>query len=266
MWRKYSRLLGRFIVISFRDMSEFRIDFFTSVLHSLIYQGIFIVFWKAVLTFTADDLGGWKFPDLVILTAFTLVSNAVMQWFAGLLQLPRKVINGELDKYLSKPLSPLFALVAEEINGMASVHQMVSALLILGSACAYYGVRPQPGDVLASLLLMVIGCIVLLLIQGWISMLTFWWGDVSRINSLFMLSGEFERYPITLFPLTVQRFLTWVIPIGAISTYPVLLFLGKAQGAAPRVLAVAAALALFWILVFHLSWRRALARYEAFGG
>lgn len=265
MFRKYSRLLGRFIAISFRDMSEFRIDFFTSILHSLIYQAIFIVFWKAVLTFTADDLGGWRFPDLVILTAFTLVSNAVMQWFAGLLQLPRKVLNGELDKYLSKPLSPLFALIAEEVNGMASTHQMVSALLILGGACLYFGVQPAIGNILVSLLLMILGCIVLLLIQGWISMLTFWWGDVSRLSSIFMLSGEFERYPINLFPLTVRHLLTWVIPIGAISTYPVLIFLGRADGAA-RYLGIAATLALFWGLVFQLSWRKALARYEAFGG
>ena len=265
MWRKYSRLLFRFVMISFRDMSEFRIDFFTSILHSLIYQAIFIVFWKAVLSFTAKDLGGWRFPDLVILTAFTLVSNAVMQWFAGLLQLPRKVLKGELDKYLSKPLSPLFALVAEDMNGMASMQAMVSAVLILGSACLYFGVHPTLGGILVSLLLMVVGCVVLLLIQGWISMLTFWWGDVSRLSSLFMLSGEFERYPINLFPLGVRRLLTWVIPIGAISTYPVLVFLGRAESAV-RYLGIAAVLALFWAVVFRFSWRKALARYEAFGG
>jgi ABC-2 type transport system permease protein len=264
MFRKYSRLLGRFIVISFRDMSEFRIDFFTSVLHSLIYQAIFIVFWKAVLSFT-PDLGGWTFPDLVILTAFTLVSNAIMQWFAGLLSLPRKVLNGELDKYLSKPLSPLFALIAEDINGMASAHQMISALLILGTTCVYFGVTPAVANIVLSLLLTITGCIVLLLIQGWISMLTFWWGDVSRLSSIFMLSGEFERYPINVFPLAVQRLLTWVIPIGAISTYPVLVFLGRAASPG-RYLAIAATLALAWALVFQLSWRKALARYEAFGG
>jgi ABC-2 type transport system permease protein len=265
MWRKYFRLLFRFVVISFRDVSEFRIDFFTSILHSLIYQAIFIVFWKSILTFTPNGLGGWRFPDLVILTAFTLVSNAVMQWFAGLLQLPRKVLKGELDKYLSKPLSPLFALIAEDMNGVASLQAMVSALLILGSACLYFGVHPAMGDVLASLLLMVLGSVVLLLIQGWISMLTFWWGDVSRLSSLFMLSGDFERYPINLFPLGVQRLLTWVIPIGAISTYPVLIFLGRAESAV-RYLWIAAVLAVFWAMVFRFSWHKALERYEAFGG
>lgn len=265
MWRKYSRLLFRFVVISFRDMSEFRVDFFTSILHSLIYQAIFIVFWKTVLTFTARDLGGWSFGDLVILTAFTLLSNAIMQWFVGFLHLPRKVLKGELDKYLAKPVSPLFVLVAEEMNGIVSVQQLASAVLVLGGACFYFGVRPALTDVAASLLLMVLGCIALLLIQGWISMLTFWWGDVSRLSSLFMISGEFERYPINLFPLGIRRLLTWGIPIGAISTYPVLIFLGRTELAAPH-LGIAAILVLFWMLLFHVSWRKALRRYEAFGG
>lgn len=265
MWRKYSKLLFRFVVISFRDMSEFRIDFFTSILHSVIYQAIFIAFWKAILSFTPNGLGGWRFSDLVILSAYTLVANAVMVWFTGLLRLPGKVLKGELDKYLSKPLSPLFALIAEEINGVNAVQQMLSAVLILGGACAWFGVVPAAGDVALSLLLMLAGCAVILMIQSWISMLTFWWGDVSRLSSLFMLTGEFERYPVTLFPLGVQRFLTWIVPIAAISTYPVLVFLGRAESPA-SYLGVSLLLMFLWGTIFQWSWRKALARYEAFGG
>ncbi|HEX6085962.1 MAG TPA: ABC-2 family transporter protein [Thermoanaerobaculia bacterium] len=265
MWRKYARLLYRFVAISFRNMSEFRLDFFTSIVHSLIYQAIFIVFWKSVLTFTAHDLGGWTFPDLVVLSAFTLVSNSVMLWFAGLLRLPQKVIKGELDKYLCKPVSPLFALVAEEVNAIPSAQRMISALLILGGACAYFGFRPAPANVLLSLGLMILGCFLMLLVQGCVAMLSFWWGDVSYLSSLVNLTGEFERYPITLFPLGVRGFLTWIVPIAAISTFPVLVFLGKAESVA-RYFGIAALLAIVWMTLFRLSWRKALARYEAFGG
>ncbi len=265
MWRKYSRLLFRFVAISFRNMSEFRIDFFTSVVHSLIYQAIFIVFWKSVLSFTGQNLGEWRFPDLVILSGFTLVSNSIMLWFSGLLRLPQKVLKGELDKYLSKPVSPLFALVAEEVNALPSAQRMLSAILIVGGACLYFGIRPALGNVLLSLLLMVLGCFVMLLVQGWIAMLTFWWGDVSYLNSLVGITGDYERYPINLFPLGVRWFLTWIIPIGAISTFPALVFLGKGESAAVYF-GIAALLAVFWSIVFQFSWRKALCRYEAFGG
>ncbi len=259
------KLLFRFVAVSFRNLSEYRIDFFTSIVHSLIYQAIFIVFWKSVLSFTGQKLAGWSFPDLVVLTGFTLVSNSVMLWFVGFLRLPQKVIKGELDKYLAKPVSPLFALVAEEVNALPSAQRMLTALLMVGGACLYFGVRPSAANVLLSILLMVLGCFVMLLVQGWVAMLSFWWGDVSYLNSLVGLTGDFERYPITLFPVGVQRFLTWIIPIGAISTYPVLVFLGKAQSAA-LYLGIAALLAVFWSTLFGVSWRKALWRYEAFGG
>jgi viologen exporter family transport system permease protein len=265
MWRKYSRLLFRFATVSFRDMSEFRLDFFTSIVHSLIYQGIFFVFWKSVLSFTASSLSDWSFPDLFILSTFTLVSTAVMQWFVGLLQLPAKVLQGGLDKYLAKPVSPLFALLAEDMNGVASLQQMASALLILAVVSIYYHVRVTLVSVCASLGLMVLGCLVVLLVQGCLAMLTFWWGDVSRLQSLFGLTGEFERYPLTLFPLALRNFLIWIVPIGLISTYPVLVYLGRVE-ALSRYLAIAAGLAAFWGLVFFLGWRRAIARYESFGG
>jgi ABC-type uncharacterized transport system permease subunit len=63
----------------------------------------------------------------------------------------------------------------------------------------------------------------------------------------------------------VQRLLTWVLPVGLVSTYPVLVFLGRA----PLLgwpLAAAAGLAAFWIPVFSFLWQKALVRYESFGG
>ncbi|MEO1086671.1 MAG: hypothetical protein AAFY88_20755, partial [Acidobacteriota bacterium] len=78
---RYIKLLYRFTAVSFRNFSEFRIDFFTAVLHNLLYQAIFIVFWKSVVSYTDGALGEWTFPELAVLSAFTLVATALMQWF-----------------------------------------------------------------------------------------------------------------------------------------------------------------------------------------
>lgn len=265
MWRKYSRLLVRFAVVSFRDMSEFRIDFFTSILHNLIYQAIFIIFWKSIVTFTAGALGEWSFPDLVVLSTFSLLSAAIMQWFAGFLHLSRKVLRGEVDRYLCRPISPLFAMLAEEMNGLASLQQSLSAALLLVVVIAYFDLEVTALGVLASLAVLAVGCVVVLLIQGTIGLLAFWLGDVSRINSLFMISGEFEKYPVNLFPPLLRHFLVWVIPIGLLATYPALVFLGRID-IAHRFLAIGALLTVVWGLIFFRVWSKALTRYESFGG
>lgn len=265
MWRRYSRLLFRFASVSFRDASEFRSDFLMSLAHNLLYQGIFILFWKSVLDFTPAGLGAWTFPQLAVLSAFTLLATALMQWFMGFLQLSGKILQGEVDKYLCKPISPLFALWAESINALASAQQLVSAALIIAGVCVYYRVPVTPGAALAGLGLLALGCLVVILIQGCIAMLAFWLGDVSRINTLLQITGNFERYPINLFPPWLQGMLTWVVPIGLISTYPVMVFLGKAEEPW-RYLATGLVLAAVWGLIFRETWRRALRRYESFGG
>ena len=106
---------------------------------------------------------------------------------------------------------------------------------------------------------------MVLLIQGSIALGSFWLGDVSRVQRLVLKAREFERYPLTIFSGAVQWLLTWVVPIGLVSTYPVLVFLGKA----PLVgwpLGAAAALAAAWSATFSALWRKALVRYESFGG
>jgi hypothetical protein len=45
MWRRSCKLLYRFAAVSFRDMSVFRTDFLMSLLHNLVYQAIFLIFW-----------------------------------------------------------------------------------------------------------------------------------------------------------------------------------------------------------------------------
>jgi ABC-2 type transport system permease protein len=265
MLLKHLKLLYRFAVISFRNMSEFRIDFMTSILHNVLYQAIFIIFWRSILSFTSESLGEWTFPELAILSAFSLLATAIMQWFVGLTTLSRKVLRGEVDKYLCKPVSPLLALLAEEMRGLASLQQVVSAGAILGGIAAYYDVPMTPASAVWSLLVLVVGCVVVVLIQGTIAMLAFWLGDVSRIQSLFMISGELERYPLTLFPSWLQQMMTWIIPIGLISTFPVLVLLGRVEMAASYLL-IGISLLVVWGSIFSLMWSRALRRYESFGG
>jgi ABC-2 type transport system permease protein len=253
------------VAISFRDLSEFRLDFVTSLLHNLLYQGIFIVFWMSVTSFTGGALGDWAFPDLVVLSAFSLLATAVMQWFSGLLRLAPKVVRGELDKYLAKPVSPLFALLAEEIQGLGFLQQSVSAVVILVATTAYFNLDVSLVSVGASLAVLVVGCLVITLVQGCIGLASFWLGDVSRLHRLVLITGEFERYPLTLFPGWVQGFLTWGMPIGLVSTYPVLVYLDRAEAVAPY-LGIGLVLAAAWGSIFRFTWRRALVRYESFGG
>jgi len=261
---RYLRLLVSFARISFRDMSEFRLDFFTSIGHYLIYQAIFFVFWKSILGFTADSLGDWQFPELVILSSFTLMSMAAMLLFTGFVTLYQKVLTGSLDKYLCRPVSPLFGLLAEDMRIFAAFQQLVAGLLIVIPVCIYYELHLAWYNILAATVLLIAGSFLIVLIQGCLSLSTFWFGDVSRIQGFVQVMGDFEKYPINLFPGWLQAYLTWILPIGLISTCPVLVLLGKAS---PGYFLMAAfSLMCIWGIIFKKMWGVALTRYESFGG
>lgn len=262
---KHLRLLRSFCRISFSDLSEFRVDFFTSILHYLVYQALFLIFWKSILTLSNGHLGHWTLPELIVFSSFSLFSNAISLWFYGLLTLHDKVLHGQLDKYLCRPISPLFGLLAEEIRAFASLQQALAGFLIALPVALLYRLEVHLFDAILAAILLLLGSLTLVLIQGCVALLSFWLGDVSRMQSFLGLMGDFEKYPIDFFPLGLRRFLTWIIPIGMASTLPTLALFGKLPQAWAYLLG-AVGLALIWALALIRLFTRALVRYESFGG
>jgi ABC-2 type transport system permease protein len=101
--------------------------------------------------------------------------------------------------------------------------------------------------------------------NGTVALLSFWVGKVQVIGRLIGFGRWFERYPTDVFPRAVQHVLTWILPVSLIATYPTMVFLGKPVNLG-RAFAASGLMCLLWGAIFWLTARRALARYESFGG
>ena len=88
------------------------------------------------------------------------------------------------------------------------------------------------------------------------------WAPGVLFTWIFDSIFQMARYPLGLYPGWVRLLLTWVVPVGLITTVPAEALTGRLDG---RLLLATVALALLLTLAASILFRRALARYESVG-
>lgn len=262
--RKTLMLFRRYAAISLRTESEFRPDFWTSVIQLVLNAVLVIVFWDALFRLTGP-VKGWTLADLVMMAGLGELSRTVSGLFPGLNELPDGIVKGNLDRYLTRPAPAILCYLWERISLVRIFHSFVAGMLIVSVAVWQLNFPVTFKGTLAGLALMIIGRLAFMLLQGAISMLAFWVGRIQHVQAVLAELGQFNRFPVVFFDSPVRLFLTWVWPYGLYLTYPTLFIRGDLTNVW-ILLAGAALLTTSWGLTVRFMLQAGLRRYESFGG
>lgn len=129
------RVLKELLYLRFHGLAVFRLDFFAPF---FIDGSLFLI---QLLAFSAvyanvDSIGGWGRGEMILYIGTFSLLNALnmILYFFGVVGIPNKVRSGELDLYLSKPISPLFRLTFENISPGSIPLILMSVCIILYGA------------------------------------------------------------------------------------------------------------------------------------
>ncbi|MBI1973273.1 ABC-2 family transporter protein [Candidatus Micrarchaeota archaeon] len=266
MRKEYLSLLRSYLSIDLKRLVEYRADFTVMLFSSVIVLAVNFIFWQAVFA-QARVINGWTFGDIILLEGFFALTMTVVGLFGeGMAHLDELVIQGWLDTYLVKPISPLITIMLTnialfELQGLAVsiVYFMVAASL---------GTSITIGGFLAGMAISMMGALVLIMIMSCIAMLVFWFGRTSALHVLFSIVYETGGgTPGTIYPGSVQLAFMVGVPILFMQTMPALAALGRLDfGGLVGILAMEAVVALAWFAIAWFAWRKGLRRYESYGG
>lgn len=205
------------------------------------------------------EIQGWTFHDLVVLLAFgqCAVYFSFIFFEANLSKVGGKIIKGELDNKLVKPISIMFQLSFEDVLVAQIIPMFITVLPLF-----IYGFSGISGiefiDLVLAILVLIIGLIIkyysLVMVSG-----LFFWVDRTHVFSIYTETREFNRVPPTLFPKWVENAFTYVIPVLFVSYYPLLV--AKGEASILRVLTMESCVLLFMVLFSVIIWRKGLKRY-----
>ncbi len=210
------------------------IEYPSSIAGWLISNPLQFIMGFAIIKFVVESFGeinGWNYGQLAFLYGLSVISHAlsmiffVQGWFMGWF-----VIEGEFDRYLTRPLGVLYQFFFTNIN-IFGITDLIPGIIVFIYGCIKCEIEVTFLFVI-SVIIMLIGAT---LIRGGIYILL---GSTSFHTRSAVDFGQYTQeimdkttmYPISMYPESLQFILTYLIPVGWVSFYPVSSLLGIEVG------------------------------------
>lgn len=217
---RYLRLLGVFYRTSVQTDMEYRADFFSRIIASLL--GLATTLGALGITYNyTTTIKGWTFPQVLVLLAVYYLMDGTVEMFIApnMRNVMTQVREGTLDFVLLKPVSAQFLASFRTVN----IWRMVNVLVGIG-LCTYtinrlslsVGFTQAAGFALA----LIAGAMVIYSIWLVLVTLTFWFTRIDNIEQIVWQACEAGRLPIEIYPAWLRGALTYIIPVAFIITIP----------------------------------------------
>jgi ABC-type uncharacterized transport system permease subunit len=255
----------QFIRLHWAIYTEYRINFIFDIVVRLFEFAFFFVMWQSILG-ANGTIPGWDIPSLFILYSFENIFLALLITFMwSALGAWKHIHEGRIDKYLCRPTNVWLMVVGERM-GIAFAGYLIGFGGLLLSQILFGINLFQPAFVLGIILLLV-AAVISTFFALLLASLSFWFGKIEFIDSIFESLMEFDQFPQTIFPWQIQTILSVSIPFLFAHTLPTLGLMGRIPliEMAAWIMVGLGVAALNWI-GFSLIWNKGMKRYEANGG
>lgn len=220
-------LFFRFLKVILKVRMEYRFDFILGAIGQIIgYGANYLIVWILLQQFKIID--GWNWPEIALLISLSIVTYAIgsMFTYTPMTSLSSLILQGDFDKFLTKPISPLLNLMASFFNYGYIAHILISVSILIWSILQlsvdwglfkiiYLLSIIVSGSFLQASFLIILGCMNFRFL---------------RVDFLFNLYGRlkgFMDYPLSIYAVYIKIILTWIIPLAFINYYPSLFLLDK---------------------------------------
>ncbi len=257
---RYLRLLGIFYRFSILREMEYRVNFVLNVFMSLAWMG-WSILGATILFDLRSTVGGWTYDEmLMVIGLYSMFSGVIEAFFRpNVLAIIEQVRDGTFDFVLTKPINSQFYASLRSII-VWRVFDIVAGLALVGYSLYRLHITPTPAQMAIFILMVVFASVIVYSLWLFMVTLAFWFIKVDNLTELFGAFYEAGRFPISVYRGWVRAFLTFIIPIAFITTFPAEIFTNRAD-AAP--IWWAAVMALIFFAGSNRFWNFAIRSYSS---
>ncbi len=226
---RYLKIYSVFLKQYLKGLIEYRTDFFIGMIAFLIDQSIGI-FFIAIIFQHIDLLAGFTLEQILLMYGLSQIPRGIDHlFFDNIWLLPRTVRQGDLDRYLLRPINSLyhFLIVRFQPDAFGEI--------ILGIVLTTYGLTKLPGLFLLDYIVIILAILMFALIGTFIftglklitASLSFWIINTYPIMQITYNLNYFAQYPVIIFPKFIRILMTYIIPYAFVAYFPTLFIIGK---------------------------------------
>ena len=228
--RRYVKLYGYFLKQRFKILMEYRVNFLIGATSTMFVQAAgLLALW--VIMSQIPDLNGWTFDEVLLIYGLITLSESITHMFADNLWTVgwQYIRSGEFDRFLVRPIDPLFHLLADRFCHDGIGNFLVGTALI-AKAMADLHIVWTPLLLLYLVIAALSGGAIFIALNLITATSAFWLMDSIPVTQIVFNMHQFARYPLPIYPRAIGLLLTWLIPYGFASFYPASYLLGRDVG------------------------------------
>lgn len=259
---RYVKLYWLSIKMNIKIMMQYKVDTLIGAFSTLFMQLSTIIFLDAIFNHITD-CGGWSYEQvLLIYGVFTLCRGLNHIFFDNLWIVGKEFIRkGTFDVFLTRPANELFLLVSQKIQP-DGIGTLVLGMVISLNAWVQLNIQITMQFVGAFLITILLGMFIIATINWIFAVSSFWVINSNNIIWVIFSAADFAQYPLSIFSPILKCILTFIVPYGFVSYYPVTYLLGKQDA---TIFVQEAVILLVLLIIANLLWRFGLKKYESAG-
>ncbi|MEK7278680.1 MAG: ABC-2 family transporter protein [Chloroflexota bacterium] len=260
--RRYFVLYQHFLIQRFKILMEYRANFFIGAASTVVLQAAgLLTIW--VVMRQIPDLNGWRYDEVLLIYGLLTLAKSLNHMFADNLWTIgwNYVRSGDFDRFLVRPIDPLFHLLADRFCHDGIGNFLVGAALVVKSSAAL-GIAWTPYRLSYLALAVLSGGAIFIALNLIAATSAFWIIESIPVTQIIFNTHEFAKYPLTIYHRSIGLLMTWLIPYGFASFYPANYLLGRDVG----LLAwIGPAMALALLFLSYRVWLIGLRHYSGTG-
>lgn len=261
MLKKYFKIWWITAINSFQIqlMVRWALAFF--LLAKILRFTIFTIF-IIILVGKTSALAGYSLDQTIFFyLSFNLIDILSQLLFREVYRFRPQVVSGNFDFYLIKPFNPLFRSLATGPDLMDFL-----TLIPLIGAIVYFIQRLQiddPLNIFLYLLLLILGFVIALSFHILVLALAVATTEIDHAIMVYRDVVALGRMPVDIYTEPIRGFITFIIPVGIMMSFPAKSLLGLLS---PILILYAAIFAISLFLISLRIWNFSLKRYSSAGG
>lgn len=255
---KYLKIWWLYATASFQVQMVVRWALLIFLLVKILRFGIFI-FFIVILVQKTTFLGGYNLDETILFyLSFNLVDILAQLFFREVYRFRPAIVMGTFDFYLIKPISPLFRSLATGPD-LIDFFTLIPLIFAIGYFINRLNIT-DPIAIVMYIFLILVGLTIALSFHILVLSLAVVTTEIDHAVMVYRDIAAMGRMPIDIYIEPIRAFLTFIIPVGIMMSFPTKSLLGLLS---PFNIIYACFFAIILFLISLKVWSYSLRQYSS---
>lgn len=209
-----------FVTQELKRMMEYKGDFIVGIIGFLLGQLTNMLFLFIVFS-QIPSLMGWTLEQVIFIYGFSLIPKGLDHlFFDNLWSIGHFTVRkGDFDKYLTRPINPLFHVMVEKLQ-IDALGELLMGVALICITMPSVSIQWSVTKVLLILLVIPFATMIYVGIKTATAAIAFWTKRSGNVTFMFYMVNDFAKYPVTIYNNFVKTVITYIIPFAFTAFYP----------------------------------------------